>query len=1594
MSLTSSPFLTKRILFGTAIIASLMIGAGLLLVPRLFSGDEAPITDIAPGDVTAVVSFDITALRKELTQALASNSSASILPVVAEELGTKPEALEDYMKSVQRVHMLIGGGNFLESQSIPDIAVILQGPSGEATRSFLNDVAKTEIMEIEELPDSAIPSFRLGFSGIYLSFLDRTVVASTSQGFMERLIARVDRNTRVRDGSSLGDHLAESGIPEDARRPEETVAWQYINIPTLHAQLEPYDRFMSDVYFGAGDFGPLVAFHNGNGICAYMPMTKDNPWRALFTASDFRHTAPRTLSAVSDSPRPVFSLSLGAGDIHQFMLDYGMRLLRLQGKNAPGNNRSGSVLSSLGLNRGAINDLGVVVFVAQLAIGAVEKTIGLSLQDLLLNMREVSVSIMPFEPGIEPLISLATGAVVTARMANASALDTVRSPITGQPLFPTIPDQAGFRTATLPIPGVPLPLMLMLKEDRFAAAMNPAVARRALEEPQPDSSSDAVQSTFALASMDMASLARLGMESVLNGANPRSIPEPILELAKKLAATAPQDIASLPYVTGNLWIDEIGLNYRDDVPVALAGKAFAGLYSEYSGQALARLKEERLKAEAFASSFAEGKQRYEAKEYDVAVASFRKALSVPGYEQNVEAARLLRDAEASSFLDEGRRLLATKEYDAAVNAFQRAADMSGDEGGEEVALLQEAKTEGERLRREAAEEAARLRREAEAEALRLREEAQKAQQAEDFASSLAEGKQLYETGKYAGSVDALRHALNIPGFADNTEAAGFLRNAEEKNRNALIFTSAMDEGKRFREQKNFEGAIAAFRKALQIPEYANSADAKSRLQESEKAKQNASAFAAALAEGKRLHAAKQFAAASEALRKALAVPGYENNGEAQLLLREVDFTAAINEGMREYQAQNYAVSFAAFKRALAVPGYERHEAVLRLSRDAEFATTLTDGMRQVQAQKHHEAIASFRKALEVPGYEQHDVGWQWLTHAVTAAPIPANMPERIAVDCGMGVALELARIPAGSFIMGSPKGEKPFRNVSDNANEEQQHPVIISRPFYMGIFPVTQEQFETIMGVNPSEFKGRVDSLRRPVETVSWNDAQEFCRRLSQKTGMDMRLPTEAEWEYTCRAGITMPYHTGVKLTTAQANFNGGYQSSRGETTTVDTFLPNAWGLYDMHGNVWEWCSDLAETRAGYVSDQHYYFPLIEYSSDSVIDPLGRTSGDMHIYRGGSWSSDAGFCRSASRAAHRSHIRNSNIGFRVAITFSTTALGQVQLAAAPATPESLFAVPQFATPPSATPQQPPQPQSAQASLPTPPSQTTTPAAPQAAVATPAPAPAQTQSAAQYRAAFSAAMTEGQQKHNAGDYNGAVAAFQQALQIPGFRESPEARRWIQESQSTAQNLAQRQGQYFAAMEAGKGRFNAGDHAQAVNAFKQVLLIPGYSSDQEAMQWLSRAQAAVDNQRQYTDAMEEGARLYQRSRDYDGARAAFARALSVPGYGNSREAREWMGRIQQDMNEAAQNQRRYSSLMAEGQQSLQQAQSQFLGINSRRYFDEALSSFQNAMRVPGYERDENARRFVGETQDAIRRMESNRSQGNPVEINPLQLLFGRQ
>jgi formylglycine-generating enzyme required for sulfatase activity len=239
-------------------------------------------------------------------------------------------------------------------------------------------------------------------------------------------------------------------------------------------------------------------------------------------------------------------------------------------------------------------------------------------------------------------------------------------------------------------------------------------------------------------------------------------------------------------------------------------------------------------------------------------------------------------------------------------------------------------------------------------------------------------------------------------------------------------------------------------------------------------------------------------------------------------------------------------------------------------------------------------------------------------------------------DLGGGVTLEMVEIPAGEFMMGSIAGELDREN-----DESPQHRVSVPS-FYIGRFAVTQAQWQKVMGTSPSGFKGE----KNPVENVTWNDAQEFCKKLSQQTGRQYRLPSEAEWEYACRAGTTTPFHFGETITTDLANYDGNYTYGSGtkgvyriKTTPVGSFPANEFGLCDMHGNVWEWCADIWH-------DNYNGAPI----NGSAWVEGGNSS--FKVLRGGSWSFNPGSCRSAKRVRAIPEYLNDSLGFRLVFVSS------------------------------------------------------------------------------------------------------------------------------------------------------------------------------------------------------------------------------------------------------------------------------------------------------------------------------------------------------
>jgi formylglycine-generating enzyme required for sulfatase activity len=228
-----------------------------------------------------------------------------------------------------------------------------------------------------------------------------------------------------------------------------------------------------------------------------------------------------------------------------------------------------------------------------------------------------------------------------------------------------------------------------------------------------------------------------------------------------------------------------------------------------------------------------------------------------------------------------------------------------------------------------------------------------------------------------------------------------------------------------------------------------------------------------------------------------------------------------------------------------------------------------------------------------------------------------DIPKTLEVDLGESIKLDLMLIPEGTFKMGS-LGNGRYEN------DMPRHEVTLTNPFYMGKYAVTQEQWQAVMSNNISYFKGG----KMPVNQISWNDCKEFIKKLNAKTDGGYRLPTEAEWEYACRAGTTTEYSYGDTITPKNANYD---ESNIGKPIAVGSYKPNAFGLYDMHGNVWEWCEDWYGGYPGW----------------PVEDPKGPAVGQYRILRGGSFAVNSSRARSCSRIVSAPAVRIHVNGFRL-----------------------------------------------------------------------------------------------------------------------------------------------------------------------------------------------------------------------------------------------------------------------------------------------------------------------------------------------------------
>ena len=246
------------------------------------------------------------------------------------------------------------------------------------------------------------------------------------------------------------------------------------------------------------------------------------------------------------------------------------------------------------------------------------------------------------------------------------------------------------------------------------------------------------------------------------------------------------------------------------------------------------------------------------------------------------------------------------------------------------------------------------------------------------------------------------------------------------------------------------------------------------------------------------------------------------------------------------------------------------------------------------------------------------------------SPAPVNLSTSAVEGKPFAIAdlsMEMLWVRPGTFEMGSPSSEK-YRQ-----GRETPHSVTLTQGFYLGKHEVTQSQWEKVMVSNPSRYKGG----NRPVESVSWTEVTAFCDKLTElerkagrlPAGMSYQLPTEAQWEYACRAGTKTAFSFGAELTSEQANISGG----SGETVDVGKYPGNSWGFHDMHGNVFEWCAD-------------WYGA---YPTGAVGDPVGPADGAYRVFRGGSWTSTANFARSAFRFRFEPAISNYALGFRLSL---------------------------------------------------------------------------------------------------------------------------------------------------------------------------------------------------------------------------------------------------------------------------------------------------------------------------------------------------------
>jgi sulfatase modifying factor 1 len=399
----------------------------------------------------------------------------------------------------------------------------------------------------------------------------------------------------------------------------------------------------------------------------------------------------------------------------------------------------------------------------------------------------------------------------------------------------------------------------------------------------------------------------------------------------------------------------------------------------------------------------------------------------------------------------------------------------------------------------------------------------------------------------------------------------------------------------------------------------------------------------------------------------LQVPGYGRAGATQVAVTDgrtssAEFSLTPDEGIVKITsnapgAEVFDASGARLGAAgelLHLPPFASHTLTVKAPRHKPADVTVRIDRPGMDAGTRQVALEQQRVADDL--VEGSNAPYASLDGLASGSREAQERQRRAVTELGLPLEVKTARtgigfrlVPAGSFTMGSPPGEM------NRDNDETQHRVTLTKPFYCGTYEVTQGQWEAVMGSNPSSFKNA--GLDAPVEQVSWEDCQAFLAELCRTEGVPAgtyRLLTEAEWEYACRAGTGTVFCYGDDLDSSMANFDGNYPYGGGRkdeyrrtTIRVGSFRPNGWGLYDMHGNVWEWCED-------------WYG---EYAPGSLIDPSGLRSRDARVLRGGGWRGNSRYCRSADRDWYAPGSRGYFLGLRLARSTPSYPLDQEEGAA-------------------------------------------------------------------------------------------------------------------------------------------------------------------------------------------------------------------------------------------------------------------------------------------------------------------------------------------